>query len=364
MTRQMTNEYAPDYVSPPGETLQELLEERGMPQAELAQRTGRPKKTINEIVQGKAAITPETALQLEHVLGVPAGFWNRREANYREHLARLEEESQLAKSVDWLTEVPLAFMIKKQWVKKRTLEVSQVRELLSFFGVSSPQQWDSIFKQRRAHFRQSSAFHIKPGAVTAWMRQGEIRAHEIATRPYDRDSFLESLHVARAFTKEPPDIFEEALRALCADVGVAVVFVPAPKECRASGVTQWLSREKALIQLSLRYKTDDQLWFTFFHEAGHILKHGKRAVFLEGEKRSEGTEEEEADRFASDLLIPPSALRAFVEDANFSRTYIVRFAREIEIAPGIVVGRLQHEGLLEWNSSCNRLKKTFRWTDE
>ena len=83
MSNVIQNQYTPDYVSPPGETLQEVLEERGMSQAELAERTGRPKKTINEIINGKAAITPETALQLERVLGIPASFWNNRERRYR-----------------------------------------------------------------------------------------------------------------------------------------------------------------------------------------------------------------------------------------------------------------------------------------
>ena len=54
--------------------------------AELAESTGRPRKTINEIIAGKAEITAETALQLERVLGIPASFWNNLERNYQESL--------------------------------------------------------------------------------------------------------------------------------------------------------------------------------------------------------------------------------------------------------------------------------------
>lgn len=93
----MSNEtisYAPDHVSPPGETLAELLESRGMTQAELAARTGRPKQHINEIVAGKAPITQDMAIQLERSLGAPASFWNNREARYREHLARQAEHGR------------------------------------------------------------------------------------------------------------------------------------------------------------------------------------------------------------------------------------------------------------------------------
>ena len=364
MTRPITNEYAADYVSPPGETLQELLDERSMSQAQLAERTGRPKKTINEIVQGKSAITPETALQLERVLGVPAGFWNNREASYREYLARKEEQRQLGKCIGWLKELPLSFLIKKNWIKKCDNKVKQVREVLMFFGVSSPAEWRQVFEGQRAYFRQSSAFAIHRGAVAAWLRQGEIQARRIETEPFNRVTFLSVLHDIRPLTKEPPQVFELALPALCAKAGVATAFVPAPRGCRASGATQWISQTKALIQLSLRYKTDDHLWFTFFHEAGHILKHGKREVFLETSAYSHGVKEEEANRFAADMLIAPADFRFFAKQANFTKAAIIEFANVLDIAPGVVVGRLQHENLLHWDSSCSRLKKRFRWVDE
>ena len=358
------NEYAPERVSPPGETLQDLLEERGMSQAELAERTGRPRKTINEIVQGKSAITPETALQLERVLSVPARFWNNREANYREHLARKEDETELGKSLGWLRDLPVSFMIKKSWIEKRARRVDQSRVVLAFFGVSSPAHWSQMFKSQRAHFRQSSAFAIKAGAVAAWLRQGELQARDTVTDGFEKETFLLVLQEVRLLTKEPPAVFEEKLPRLCARAGVAVVFVPPPPGCRACGATQWVSPTKALIQLSLRYKTDDQLWFTFFHEAGHILKHSKRTVFLEGPKPRQGRMEDEANRFASEILIPQTDYLAFVEGGNFSRSAITEFASSIGVAPGIVVGRLQHDQHLPWNSPCSSLKRSFRWVDE
>ena len=102
--------YEPDYAVPPGETLAEVLEEIGIPQKELAERTGRPVKTINEIVKGKAAITPETALQLERALGVPASFWNGRERRYRELLARQREARRLQRQVTWIENFPITSM--------------------------------------------------------------------------------------------------------------------------------------------------------------------------------------------------------------------------------------------------------------
>lgn len=77
-----------DLAIPQGELLEEELAERGMSQIELAQRMGRPRQKINEIIRGKRAITPETALQLEQVLGIPARLWLGLETDYRLTLAR------------------------------------------------------------------------------------------------------------------------------------------------------------------------------------------------------------------------------------------------------------------------------------
>src|SRR6266566_2926058 len=126
MNERVQNQYFPDAVSAPGETLEEILLERGMSQTELAERTGRPKKTINEIVKGKAAITPETALQFERVLGVPASFWNNLEQNYRTALARAAERERLEGQIKWLKGIPVRSMIDLKWVEAHREPVAQL----------------------------------------------------------------------------------------------------------------------------------------------------------------------------------------------------------------------------------------------
>lgn len=115
------------------------------------------------------------------------------------------------------------------------------------------------------------------------------------------------------------------------------------------GATRWLSQDKALIQLSLHYKRADQFWFSFFHEAGHILLHGKREIFVEERKGSIDRNEEEANKFAADLLIPPHLYNKFIEKDDFSKAAILSFARQLTIAPSIVVGRLQRENKIGFN---------------
>jgi addiction module HigA family antidote len=364
MTRSSRNEYQPDSVSLPGETILEVLESQGMSQADLAQRTGRPRKTINEIVKGKAALTPDTALQLERVLGVPASFWNNLESYYRDYLARRVERDLLKTHVNWLREFPLQEMIQWRWVAKNRDKVEQVRSVLGFFGVASPSQWREVFARPQAVFRKSLAYSSTSGAVAAWLRRGELDAQEIETNQYSRRLFREALSRARSLTVEPPEVFQEQLVNACAEAGVAVVFLRTPKGCRASGAARWLAPDRALILLSLRYKSDDQLWFSFFHEACHILQRVKRKIFLDDKPRGAGEEEEEdANQFAADFLIPPDAYESFANRTRFSKRAIRSFANSIGIAPGIVVGRLQHDGLLPYNQ-CNDLKQRFEWVDK
>lgn len=186
-------------------------------------------------------------------------------------------------------------------------------------------------------------------------------ARDVDCSDFDPVRFREVLHEARGSTLSGPATLESGLVALCRSAGVAVVFVRELPALGVSGMTKWLNPNKALIQLSLRYKTADQLWFTFFHEAGHVLLHGKRETFLEF-KGNTDSKEEEADRFAANFLIPLTEYRAFSASGDFSRASIRRFADGIGIAPGIVVGRLQHDGCLP-HSHCNELKHRLRWAE-
>lgn len=364
----LKSEFRPDYVSPPGESLQEVLSSLNMSQAELARRTGRPKKTINEIIQGKTAITPETALQLELALNIPASFWNNRERQYQEALARIQEEEELENQTEWLDKVsiPVKEMCRRGWIKQRENKVDQLREVLRFFGVASVAQWNVVWARPQVSYRQSDARPINWGAVTAWLRKGEQEAHAIECAPYDAKLFQQQLASVRKQTVSPVEQVWPDVVMMCATAGVAVVLVQALPNTGISGATQWLSPDKALLQLSLRYKSDDQLWFSFFHEAAHILRHGKTKLFLESDDREggESKEEAEANSFAADLLIPPPMIRSFVGGRRYySKKEVLAFAARLDIAPGIVVGRLQHDGHLP-HTHLNGLRRSLSWSEE
>lgn len=358
MANQIHNQYSPDVVSPPGETLKETLEALGMSQAELAERMGRPKKTINEIIKGKAALTPETSLQLERVLGISAGFWSNRDYHYREFLAKRQERERLRPKVAWLDSLPVREMVKLGWVQGHADKVRQLQAVLDFFGVATPEVWKRIWCGPKVAFRRSPAFQNDPGLLAAWLRVGEIKARGMACAPFDAGRFGRNLASIRRLTVKPPGRWSSELTRICADSGVALVFLPEPPRLSINGATRWLSPTKALMQMSLRYTTDDQFWLTFFHEAGHILLHGKRDVFLETEGYSRA-KEEAADQFALSQLLPKDGLSRFTAVIPPTREGLKRFAAAHGLAPGVLVGLLQHGGLLP-HSQFNDLKRLFK----
>ena len=354
MLNQNRNEYQPDTVTPPGFYIQEKLDELGMSQTDLAARIGRTKKTVNEIITGKAPIEPETALQLERVLGIPARFWNNAERQYRDHMVRQDERARLERHVERLQQFPVKEMCRLGWLPKRTDPVQMLSELLSYFGAASFETLDQIDLRTCAAFRQSAVHRVDDGALLAWLRKGELDARDICCRPFQKEKLRSALLEIRALTLRP---MEEAIPdtvRLCAESGVAVVFVAELPRTRTWGATRWLTTDKALMQLSARGKTNDQLWFTFFHEAGHLLLHPKKDIFIELDN-TEDSREDEANRFAADHLIPPNTWLLLRRMKLRSTFEIQEFARQYKIAPGILVGRMQREKMIPW-SHLNTLK--------
>lgn len=353
--------YAPDYTIASGATLRDTLTSLGMTQSDLATRTGFSLKHVNQIIHGSAPITHETALILEKVTGVPARVWNRIEANYRDRLARIEDRDALASDSQWLQSLPIKELTRRGVLTKGADPGTLLQELCRFFGVANRQSWENVWRAPLASFRRSKTFESDPGALAAWLRFGELAAADIECAPFDARAFKAALQQIRTLTTKDVTEFVPLMVEYSAAAGVAVVFVPEVTGARASGAARWLSPTKASIQLSLRHKSDDHLWFSFFHEAGHLLLHSKKEMFIT-EGPSHEAVEEEADSYSRTMLIPKqyeSRLREL-----HSNERIQTFAAEIGIAPGIVVGRLQKEGILDWGSSSNRLKRRFKFVEK
>ena len=353
--------YDPDYAVPPGETLLETLGELGMTQAELAMRLELSEKHVSQIVHGKAPITHGTAIGLERATGVPAHFWNKLETNYRERLACIEDEAALLADLAWLRTIPIDELMNRGVIAEHADETALLKDVLAFFGVSNSSAFEHLMAQRKVAARKAQCFVSRPGPTITWLRLGELAAMNVRCGPYRRKGFQEAVGEIRGLTVQPPERSIPRLRELCANAGVAVVFIREIGGAPWYGASWWVTPQKAVIELNLRGKSDDQFWFSFYHEVGHILLGGKKGICI-NDGNEEDAEELEANQFAANFLIP--ADRAG-ELRGLPRTYraVSAFARSIGIAPGIVVGRMQKEGLLPY-SHLNRLKRKLAWRDD
>ncbi len=351
-----------DLPIPPGEVLGEELEARGMTQKELAARIGRPAQAINEIIKAKKAITPDTAIMLEKALGIGAQFWANLENDYRMTLARNRERERLTANAEWLSYYPVREMIKRGWMEAGRDRQSKSKALLSFLGVANaePRVYQEAVGFRITEAAQRS---VSIGALTAWLRKGELDAQEISTNAYDAEAFSRALTKIKGMTEDPREEFVPAMKVLCAEAGVAFCMVEEFPRSGANGATRWLTDRKALIQMSIRNKWADIFWFTFFHEACHLLKHRTRRRFvidgLDVDPDMTGLEAE-ADAFARDFLIAPEKWAVFCAGGRFTPKSIRDFARSVGTAPFIVVGRLQREERIGYNQLSN-LKRRYEW---
>ena len=358
-----TNQYRPDYAVPPGAVLEERLEAHGLSHAEFARRCGRSAKLISEIIAGKAPVEPATALQFEKVLGVDAGIWLGIEKDYQLHRAREAEAEETKRVVSWGKAFPLKELVKRKDIGKPISDSDAVSKLLSFFGVASVEAWHLKYERMSVAYRHSPSFASDKTALATWLRLGELEAEQQECGDYNAAAFKHALRRIRRLTRKPfADALEEAQK-LCNDVGVVLRLVkPLPKTA-LSGAAWWFTPRRAVIQLSGRHKTDDHLWFSLFHEAGHILLHTKKRVFIDTTQADEKPTdiEAEANQWATNFLIPSRAWTRLVATSPHSASAIRHFANEQGIAPGIVVGRLQHEGRLPWRTPLNSLKVRLKW---
>jgi HTH-type transcriptional regulator / antitoxin HigA len=356
------NTYSPNYTVSPGEILEEMLETRSIKKKEFADACGRSSKMISQIIAGDAPVTPETAILFERVLGVKASLWSNLETNYRLFLAEEAEREKLSQQVEWSKQFPIKQM-KKFGLLPEVKGADLVNEVLDFFAVGSVEAWENRIASQPVAFKASKAFESKPHAVAAWLRWGAKDAASIECNPYDAAKFKNALKEIRILTTKSPKEFQKPLKELCRDAGVVVLWRPELDGTRLSGAARWLSSDKALIQLSLRNKTDDHFWFSFFHEAAHILLHSKKEVFIDSANDVESDDEREANDFAQKFLVPRKEWNSFVLKNDYTEKSVKAFADSIGISYGIVVGQLQHEGYIDF-SKLHWLKRKFQWTNE
>lgn len=346
------NQYFPQSELHPGKTLSEKLEEMGMGPKEFALRAGKPEKTIIAILKGDSSITPDMAIQFEAVTKIPAHFWMNHQKSYDEFVARVKRQSVIEQATEWARQFPVRDMINKGWLPNVSTIQEKAATLLSFFSFASHTAWEDYYcnQELKVAFRISLASTNEPFAISAWLRKGELQAAELHAEEYADKKFKEVLPELKSLMAKHPHDFFFQLQNICSKAGVKVVHTPTLPKAPICGSTRWLN-DSPLIQLTGRYNRNDSFWFTFFHEAGHILLHGKKDVFLEKVEYSDKDKEKEkeADAFACKWTLTDDQEQEILDAAPLDEEDIRVFAKKFTTHPAIIIGRLQHKKIIPYS---------------
>lgn len=344
--------FIPAIAIHPGKTLEEKLKEMGMSIKEFAVRTSKPEKTIFAVIKGNSSITSDMAIAFESVTKIPAHFWLNKQRHYDEYVAREKRKKDLAEEAEWAKSFPLSQMQKLDWIPKAKTDEDKVKTMHSFFQVSSRTGWGDYYlnKQLKVAFRISLSSTKDPYAVSAWLREGENQASELNVSKYSEAEFKKSLPRMKELSKEQPADFSDKLQEICMECGIKLIFTPCIPHVPINGSTRWIG-DNPCIQMSDRFKRNDIFWFSFFHEVGHILLHGKKDIFLESIEYDDKqmAKEEEANEFASKLLLSPKEENEIIKKGDFSKKSICFYADKFNTHPAIILGRLQHEKKIPYN---------------
>ena len=329
-------------ATPPGVTIKEQLADREMNQKEFAQRMGISEKHISRLINGEVKLTPEMAVRLEMVLGVPAQFWNNLEAIYQNKLAKANSENEMDSDIELAKKFPYNEMSKNGWVPKTSNIKGRVINLRKYFEVVQLSYLQrSLIPEiacRRLTITEKSDFEL-----IAWAQKAKLEARKIKTKPINIKLLKNSLNEIRAMTTMDPKDFCPKLIRLLADCGIALIFLPHMKGPFLHGAT-FFDKSKIVIGLTVRGKDADRFWFSLFHELAHIL-YGH----IRQSERTIDINEKRADEFAKNTLIPAREYSMFIKHNNFSKESIIDFAKHIKIDVGIVVGRLQKDNYIQYN---------------
>lgn len=356
--------FQPDWFSKPGDTLLTLMEQRELSTESLAQKLGCTHAIVLGLLNGAVAIDSELASSLSKHVGGTQKFWEMRQHRYQAALARAAGSVDNNIGANWVKRFPHADMAKNGWIKNSRNRGELVKSYLAFFGVNDPAEWEDRYASflKQTAFRTSTTYQSKAGPLSAWLRQGEIEAAQIQCKSWNSEALRDRLPEIRTLCKaKNPAYYLPRIRRICAEVGVAVVFVRAPSGCAASGATKFISPQKAMVVLSFRYLSDDHFWFTFFHEIAHLLLHSATLTFIDGEASISSEMEKEANEFSQRILIPTQSYNELL-DLPAKRDRVIRFAYSVGVSSGVVVGQLQHYGVIRRNQ-LNYLKRRFDWTE-
>jgi HTH-type transcriptional regulator / antitoxin HigA len=332
-------------VFTPGEFLRDELEARGWTQAELGEIMGRPTRLINEIIAGKRAITPDTAMQLGEALGTSPDLWMNLESQYQ--LSKVHRpDNAVARRAALYARVPVKEMtVKRGWVvPSESIDVLE-QNFASYFGVRSLDKPPSFAHAARRSHPEAEVSYIQ----LAWLFRCKALAASQVLSKYDSKKLRDALPKLRALMSAPEET--RHVPRILAECGVRFVVVEALKGSKIDGASFWLDPDKPVIAMSLRLDRIDNFWFVLRHEIEHVLqRHGQDFGFIldqdvSAELEPDRVEEERiANAEASNFCVEKWELENFIARVQplLSEERILLFAQRLQTHPGIIIGQLQN----------------------
>lgn len=353
----LVEEFVPRWTSSPGATIQDLIKSKNISSSDVARACGLDRSAFNALLQGSAPLTEKIAQSLANYLGGSVSFWIRREA-------RFQESTLIVEADQWVQSLPLTSMKKLNWLEVPRDWRTRIDACLDFFGLDTLEGWKRNYAAplQGVRFRTSPTYTNQVASVSSWLRAGEIAHKGFSGGSFDPDALLAGIDEMRELSRvADPAIFFPKLQSLAANCGVSCVLVPAPEGCAASGASRLLPDGSAIIQLSGRYLSDDQFWFSYFHEIGHLILHADKPLHIDGDPAAIelDSSEYEANTFSADVLWPLEDRPTKLSEKKPSKRDVLRLASAAGTSPGIITGQLQSSGILEY-ADYNYFKRRYK----
>lgn len=351
-----------DYAVAPGEYLEEWIDDHGVSQQRVAEQLGSSRKHVNEIVNGRAPITSDTAIRLERVTGISSKAWLKYEALYRADLARISDEEALADHVDQIAPSAVTYLrsIGMTNATKRS-PGKLVSDFLSFHRCGTWEAYVHLHEEASTGdyalaALKDSGTTLDRTLLTTWLRAAELAEPFERGRGYDYDPerLRSALPELRARAATPDSTMLRDISNMLADTGVVFMVVEPPKKLPLLGMTRWIDKKVPVIQQTGRWGKDGFVIWALFHEIGHVLNdpRGEMHVEYSTEKKRNSAAEKGANKFALDTLFGDAGITQF-RGLTYDREIAAK-AREVGIAPGVAVHQMHRRRMLPYEFG-NRL---------
>ncbi len=334
----------------PGETLKEVLEERGMSQKELALRTNVTEPHVSNVIKGQKDISVAFAKKLEYALGIDASFWINLQANYDKELADFEDINAISddelKIAENLKSI-VKHLKQKGLINQEAQGPMLVVWLRKLLNVSSLKQIPELFQA--GAYRLETATSVNPYVLFTWLRMCDlIIDDQKIEQELDTDKLKQKIPLIKELMfEENVAKIQSRLKAYLADCGIKFSIVKHFRGAPVQGVIKKNDDGTLSLIMTTRRKFADIFWFTFFHEIGHIINGDVEDKLIDYDfTKSEA--EDRADKFAANTLLDAEEYDKFVQKRDYSLPNIKRFCAKQNIPPYILIGRLQKDKHLRY----------------